>query len=87
MRLFEWLGRVAALPMFLRRIYSHVANADITTEVLHLLSRLEGDPDDFVLDATIRHGHGDRKALAREQQKKIALGHKPDDHDQGQQMM
>ena len=57
------------------------------TEVLHLLSRLEGDPDDFVLDATIRHGHGDRKALAREQQKKIALGHKPDDHDQGQQMM
>lgn len=68
-------------------VYSHVANADITTEVLHLLSRLEGDPDDFVLDATIRHGHGDRKALAREQQKKIALGHKPDDHDQGQQMM
>ena len=52
-----------------------------------VLSRLEGDPDDFVLDATIRHGHGDRKALAREQQKKIALGHKPDDHDQGQQMM
>ena len=25
--------------------------------------------------------------MAREQQKKIALGHKPDDHDQGQQMM
>ena len=68
-------------------MHSHVANADITNEVLHLLSRLEGDSDDFVLDATIRHGLGDRKALAREQQKKIALGHKPDDHDQGQQMM
>ena len=68
-------------------MYSHVANADITNEVLRLLSRLEGDNDDFVMDATIRHGHGDRKALAREQQKKIALGHKPDDHDQGQQMM
>ena len=68
-------------------VYSHVANADITTEVFRPLSRLEGDPDDFVPDATIRHGHGDRKALAREQQKKIALGHKPDDHDQGQQMM
>ena len=68
-------------------VHSHVANADITNEVLHLLSRLEGDSDDFVLDATIRHGQGDRKALAREQQKKIALGHKPDDHDQGQQMM
>ena len=42
----------------------------MTEDVLHLLSRLEGDPDDFVLDATIRHGHGDRKALAREQQKR-----------------
>ena len=52
-----------------------------------VLSRLEGDTDDFILDATSRHGHGDRRALAREQQKKIALGHKPDDHDQGQQMM
>ena len=30
--------------------------------------------------------HGDRKALAREQRKKIALGHKADDHEQGQQM-
>lgn len=55
-------------------VYSHVANADITTEVLRLLSRLEGDPDDFVLDATIRHGHGDRKALAREQQKRSPWG-------------
>ena len=68
-------------------MYSHVANADITTEVFRLLSRLEGDNDDFVMDATIRHSHGARKVLAKEQQKKIALGHKPDDHDQGQQMM
>ena len=68
-------------------MYSHVANADITNEVLRLLSRLEGYNDDFVMDATIRHSHGDRKVLAKEQQKKIALGHKPDDHDQGQQMM
>lgn len=68
-------------------MHSHVANADITNEVLRLLSRLEGDNDDFAMDATIRHSHGDRKVLAKEQQKKIALGHKPDDHDQGQQMM
>ena len=68
-------------------MHSHVANADITTEVLRLLSRLDGDPDDFVLDATSRHSHGDHKVLAREQQKRIALGHKPDDHEQGQQMM
>ncbi|MDB7920855.1 hypothetical protein [Flavonifractor plautii] len=64
-----------------------MADADITNEVLHLLSRLEEGPDDFILDTTIRHGHGDRKALAREQQKKIALGHKSDDHEQGQQMI
>lgn len=51
-------------------MHSHVANADITTEVLRLLSSLEGDTDDFVLDTTIRHGHGDQKALAREQQKR-----------------
>lgn len=26
--------------------------------------------------------HGDRKALAREREKKIALGHRPDDHEE-----
>lgn len=26
--------------------------------------------------------HGDRKALAREREKKIALGHKQDDHEE-----
>ena len=41
----------------------------------------------YVLDATTRHSRGDRKALAKEQRKKSALGHKEDDHEQGQQMM
>ena len=68
-------------------VHPDVADADITDEVLRLLSRLEGSKDDYVLDATTRHGRGDRKALAKEQRKKIALGHKEDDHDQGQQMM
>ena len=27
-------------------------------------------------------GHGDRKTLAKEREKKIALGHKPDDHEE-----
>ena len=27
-------------------------------------------------------GHGDRKALAKEREKKIALGHKADDHEE-----
>jgi len=31
-------------------------------------------------------GHGDRKALAKERTKKIAQGHKPDDHEQQQTM-
>lgn len=68
-------------------LHPDVADADITDEVLRLLSRLENSNDDYVLDATTRHGHGDRKALAREQRKKIVLGHKEDDHEEGQMMM
>ena len=60
--------------------------ADVTKNVLRLLARLEGNPGEDVVDATMRRQHGDRKALAREQRKKIALGHKADDHEQGQQM-
>ena len=58
----------------------------MTKNVLHLLSRLEGSTEEEVIDATVLRQHGDRKALAREQRKKIALGHKADDHEQGQQM-
>ena len=68
-------------------VHPDMADDDITDEVLRLLSRLEGSNDDYVLDATTRHSRGDRKALAKEQRKKIALGHKEDDHEQGQQMM
>ena len=32
-------------------------------------------------DSTTLHGHADRKTLAREREKKFALGHKPDDHE------
>ena len=60
--------------------------ADVTEDVLRLLARLEGNPGEDVVDATMRRQHGDRKTLAREQRKKIALGHKADDHEQGQQM-
>ena len=58
----------------------------MTEDVLHLLSRLEGSPSEDVIDTTMRRQHSDRKALAREQRKKIVLGHKADDHEQGQQM-
>ena len=55
-------------------------------DVLRLLARLEGGTEEDVIDATVLRQHGDRKTLAREQRKKIALGHKADDHEQGQQM-
>ena len=66
--------------------HSGLPAADVTEDVLHLLSRLEGSIGDKAIDATMRHLHGDRKTLAREQRKKIAMGHKADDHEQGQQM-
>lgn len=67
-------------------MYPDVEGAGLTNQVLRLLSRLEGGTDNNVMDATTRHGHGDRKALAKEQRKKIALGHKEDDHEESQQM-
>ena len=51
-----------------------------------LLARLEQQADSDVIDATTRHSHGNRKALAKEQAKKIAMGHKADDHEEGQKM-
>ncbi len=35
-------------------------------------------------DSTTTHQHGDRKALRREREKKIALGYKADDHEEEQ---
>ena len=32
-------------------------------------------------DATTMHQHTDKKALRKERKKKIATGHKPDDHE------
>jgi len=60
--------------------------ADVTEDILRLLARLEQQADSDVIDATTQHSHGDRKALAKEQAKKIAMGHKADDHEEGQKM-
>ena len=35
-------------------------------------------------DATTTHQHTDKKTLRKEREKKIALGHKPDDHEEEQ---
>jgi len=47
---------------------------------------LEGSASDEVVDCTTRVHRGDRKALAKEREKKITMGHKADDHEE-QQMM
>ena len=39
---------------------------------------------DPVRDATTTHHHGDKKALRKEREKKIAMGHKADDHEEEQ---
>ena len=35
-------------------------------------------------DATVMRHHADRKTLRKEKEKKIALGHKEDDHEEEQ---
>ncbi len=37
-----------------------------------------------ISDATTAHKHADSKTLCREREKKIALGHKEDDHEDTQ---
>ncbi len=49
----------------------------------HLLRALEGTVSTApVHDATTMPSHTDRKQLRKKQEKKIALGHKPDDHEE-----
>ena len=54
----------------------------LADDLVRLGHTLEGGADiDPVRDATTMHQHADRKTLRRERAKKIALGHKPDDHE------
>lgn len=66
--------------------HSDLPAADVTEDVLRLLARLEGRTEEEMMDATMRRRYGDRNTLAREQRKKIAMGHKADDHELGRQM-
>ena len=57
-------------------------HGSLADDLVRLGRTLEGDPDAApVRDATTMHQHADRKTLRRERAKKIALGHKPDDHE------
>ena len=54
----------------------------LADDLVRLGRSLERGADaDPVRDATTTHQHGDRKALRKEREKKIALGHKEDDHE------
>ena len=53
--------------------------------VVQLGKALESaSPDPGVTDTTNTHPHADQKLLKKERQKKIALGHKEDDHEDEQ---
>ena len=58
----------------------HGGPADDLVRLGRALER--GADADPVRDATTTHQHGDRKALRKEREKKIALGHKEDDHEE-----
>ena len=53
----------------------------LADDLVRLIRSLErGQDSDPVRDATTTHHHTDKKTLRRQRQKKIALGHKEDDH-------
>ena len=57
----------------------------LADDLVRLVRALERSPDsDPVRNATTISQHTDQKALRREQEKKLALGHKADDHEEEQ---
>ena len=57
----------------------------LADDLVRLGRALERGPDsDPVRDATTTHQHTDKKTLRKEREKKIALGHKEDDHEEEQ---
>ena len=55
----------------------------LADDLVRLGHTLEGGADiDPVRDATTTHQHTDKKALRKEREKKIAMGHKEDDHEE-----
>ena len=60
----------------------HGWHGGLADDLVRLGRTLEGGQDAVpVRDATTMHQHADRKTLRRERAKKIALGHKPDNHE------
>jgi hypothetical protein len=63
----------------------HSGHSGLADHLVRLGRSLErGQGADPVIDSTTMHRRSDRKTLRREQEKKIALGHKEDDHEEEQ---
>ena len=63
----------------------HGGHGALADDLVRLGRALERDQDSGpIRDATTMHAHADHKLLQRERQKKIALGHKEDDHEDEQ---
>lgn len=63
----------------------HGGDGGLAGDLVRLGRSLErGQTADPVRDATTVHQHADRKTLRKERQKKVALGHKEDDHEEEQ---
>ena len=63
----------------------HGGHGGLADHLVRLGRSLErGQGPDPVMDSTTMHRRSDRKTLRQEQEKKIALGHKEDDHEEEQ---
>jgi len=69
-------------PDFAGHAGGHGGLADDLVRLGRTLER--GADADPVRDATTTHRHSDKKALRKEREKKIAMGHKEDDHEEEQ---
>ena len=69
-------------PDFTGHAGGHGGLADDLVRLGRALERSPGT--NSVRDVTTTHQHSDRKALRKEREKKIALGHKADDHEEEQ---
>ena len=59
-----------------------VLQENIRSSMTALATKESLEANGDVADSTTRHHRGDRKALAKEREKKIAMGHKPNDHEE-----
>ena len=75
---------VSAAPRWADGCGAGTNPTDIVSDLVLLGKRLEQSDPSYISDSTTKHAITDRKTLAKERRKKIALGHKEDDHEEEQ---